>query len=150
MVAQLNQPKSLELVFKQHVRLYPYEKELGVYQVTVIRRAASGWVPSPPPLDAMVTNFRLILHPQTRRRYPVASIPSLLVTTIAEVELGRHQCVTLTLKTGHQLYLSANWGVGADLGGALRAMLTSPVGEPFKIRLGSDEIRRMIQLIDRL
>src|SRR5512143_4142032 len=109
------------------IPLLPGELQLGEYQVAVARYSQSGWTPTVPPLNAMVTNFRLILQPQTRRHYNPASIPSTYITRVCDVMLGHRSGVLVDLKTGHQLYLFISWSNGSKLSETLHTMLTTPV-----------------------
>jgi hypothetical protein len=126
------------------------ETKLGQYQVAVVRYTPTGWVPSIPPLDALVTNYRLILQPQTRRPHPPASIPGAYITKIADVELNKRAAVQICLKTGHKLFFFTSWGQGLNLTDAIKAMLTSPVGNRFKHHPAQQDINRLIQFIQSL
>lgn len=133
------------------VTLLPGEAILGEFQVQIARRTGSDWVATIPPLAATVTNYRLILRPQTRRPYPPASIPSVYVTEVAELPLGRRMAVRVCLKTGHQLNLYAGYSPSGNLSETLRAMLTSPIGAPgFRPRLSRRSLHRLIQFINKL
>lgn len=127
------------------------EQKLGEYQVAIARYSQSGWTPTVPPLNATVTNFRLILQPQTRRHYSPASIPSTYITKVCEVMLGHRSGVLIDLKTGHQLYLFISWSNGSKLSDTLHTMLTSPVGtNDFHHHLRLSDLKKIIQFISRL
>ena len=104
------------------------EYKLGKYQVEIVRHTASGWAPTVPPLNALVTNYRLILHPQTRRRYAPASIPSTAITQVSDVMLNHRQGVRILLKEGLRLYVVVSWSQGDELTSTIKIMLTSPLG----------------------
>ncbi len=130
--------------------LFSGENQLGQYQVAIIRHAASGWVPTVPPLNAYVTNYRLILYPQTRRKYDPAIIPSHIIVRVDDVELGPHKAVRVVLKTGHHVHMSISWSQGQHLAEAIRTMLTSPLGNSFNHKLSQQDLSRIIQFISRL
>lgn len=127
------------------------ENPLGEYQVAIARYTQSGWTPTVPPLNATVTNFRLILQPQTRRPYEPASIPSTYITKVCDVTLGHRSGLMVVLKTGHQLYLFISWSNGGKLSDALHTMLTSPVGaNTFHHNLRQHDLKRLIRFISQL
>ena len=65
------------------VQLLKNERVLGEYQVQIARPSRSGWVGGIPPLQATITNRRLILVQQTRRPHPPASIPYTYILKVA-------------------------------------------------------------------
>ncbi|NWG15063.1 MAG: hypothetical protein HXY41_00370 [Chloroflexi bacterium] len=131
--------------------LIPGEHLLGQYQVTIARYTLSGWTSTVPPLNAAITNFRLILQPQTRRPYAPASIPSTYIVKVCDVLLDHRPAMFISLKTGHRLYLFAWWSQGETLADALRAMLTSPIGSTsFHHQLRHADVERIIRFISRL
>ncbi|MDL1883715.1 hypothetical protein FBR01_08705 [Anaerolineae bacterium CFX8] len=131
--------------------LIPGEYLLGQYQVTIARYTASGWAGTVPPLNAAITNFRLILQPQTRRPYEPASIPSTYVVKVCDVLLDHRPGILISLKTGHRLYLFIWWSQGEKLSDALRTMLTSPIGsDSFHHNLRPGDLERLIRFISRL
>lgn len=139
------------VVTNPSILLLPGENQLGEYQVAIARYNQSGWTPTVPPLNATVTNFRLILQPQTRRPYNPASIPSTYITRVCDVMLGHRSGVLIDLKTGHQLYLFISWSNGTKLSETLHTMLTSPVGtNDFHHHLRLRDLKRIIQFISRL
>lgn len=137
-------------MFDEQALFLPGERKLGQYQVAIARYALpSGWSPTVPPLNAMVTNYRLILQPQTRRPYTPASIPGNYITKVDEVFLDQHHHgVRICLKTGHQLYLLISYSQGSDMAHSLETMLTSPVGNTLKIK--SRDLSRIIRFITSL
>ncbi len=138
------------MVFNEADILVQGETKLGEYQVAIVRYTSSGWVASVPPLYVIITNYRLILHPQTRRPYPPASIPSNYITKVVEVELGQRPAVQIALKTGHQLFLFISWSQGTELTETIKIMLTSPVGNTFKHDPALRDLNRLIAFIQRL
>jgi len=126
------------------------ETKLGQYQVAIVRYTASGWVPTVPPLNAIVTNYRLILHPQTRRPYPPASIPNTYITKVSDVELGQRPAVKIGLKTGHRIYLYTTWSEGENLTETMMTMLTSPIGNTYKLHPAQRDLNRLIRFISKL
>jgi len=136
-------------VWDEDALLLPGESKLGRYHVAILRRTSSGWVPTTPPLDALVTNYRLLMHPQTRRQYQPAIIPSTFITQVGKAELGYHKGVTIGLKNGMRLYMTINWSEDEELIDAVTKMLTSPLGT-FIPHPAEQDLNRLIAFISRL
>jgi hypothetical protein len=129
------------------IQLYPGENPLGQYHVAINRRTTTGWAPTVPPLTALVTNFRLILYPQTRRRYKPASIPSTYIVQVTEMDIGHYRGFRILLREGLKLYITVSWSQDRDLGEALKTMLTVPLGNRFSRAPSIQELQRLIQYI---
>ena len=129
--------------------LLPGESKLGRYHVAILRRTSSGWVPTTPPLNVLVTNYRLLMHPQTRRQYQPAVIPSHFITQISKAEMGYHKGVKIGLKNGMHLYLTINWSENEGLTETVTQMLTSPLGA-FSPHPPENDVNRMISFISHL
>lgn len=137
-------------LFKDEEILLRGERKLGEYQVSIARYTPSGWSATVPPLNLMVTTYRLVMQPQSRRPYPPASIPSTYVMTIEDVEFGQRRGIQIALKTGHQINMFINWNQSAQLMSQLKEMLISPVGSAFKKKPAENDINRLIRFISSL
>ena len=129
--------------------LLPGECKLGRYHIAILRHTSSGWVPTTPPLNMLVTNYRLLMHPQTRRQYQPAVIPSNFITYVGKTELGYHKGVTIGLKNGMRLYLTINWSEAEELTDTVTKMLTSPLGT-FIPHPAEQDLNRLIAFISHL
>jgi len=136
-------------VWDEDALLLGGECKLGRYHVAILRRTSSGWVPTTPPLNVLVTNYRLLMHPQTRRQYQPAIIPSSFITQVGKAEMGYHKGVTIGLKNGMRLYLTINWSENEGLTEAVTKMLTSPLGT-FIPHPAEQDLNRLIEFISRL
>ncbi|MBZ0285840.1 MAG: hypothetical protein K8L97_34250 [Anaerolineae bacterium] len=134
----------------QEELILPGEHRLGEYQISIIRRIPTGWSPTVPPLDALVTNYRLLLKPQLRRPYPPASIPSSYITNVSEIDLGQKPGVKICLKTGHQIHMLISWSQASRLAEDIKAMLISPVGNIFIDKPIERDIKRLIRFVSQL
>ena len=111
------------------------ELKLGYFQISVMRYSPGGWVPTVPLLQAPVTNYRLILQPQQRRRVEPASIPNTFVTRVQDVLLDGRVAVALHLKTGHQMHFVTQGSADESFSKCVRQMLASPIGNRFEDEL---------------
>lgn len=123
------------------------EASLGQFQISIMRYSSNGWVPTVPPLQATVTNYRLLLQPQQRRRVDPASIPNTFVTRVQDVSLDGRIGVAIHLKTGHQMHFVTQGGAGNSFSACVRRMLASPVGNRFEDDL---DARDLLLLIARI
>ncbi len=137
-------------MFNEQITLFSGEKKFGQYQVAIVRHTASGWVPTVPPLNALVTNYRIVLQPQTRRRYTPASIPSNYIMRVGDVQFGNHRGVRVSLRDGLVLYLQMNWSDGDFLTEAIKKMLMSPIGPSFALRPAQQDLNRLVEFLQQL
>jgi hypothetical protein len=132
------------------VELYRGERQLGQYQVQIARSTKSGWVAGIPPLAATVTNFRLILIPQTRKPHPPASIPGLYITGIRKLSLSRRPASQVRLKLGYEINLFVGWGKNDEFVDRLSYLLRPPPTNRFVPTVSLEDVERMINGINKL
>lgn len=131
--------------------LLPGEVIRSRYQIAIARRTRTAeWVPTVPPLDAAVTNYRLLLRPQTRRRMPPAVIPGAAINQVKAVAFGYRQGVRLILRNGMHLYLMVSWRDGDPLDVALERLLTPSVSRGYSARPSTTNLLRLVQTIKKL
>lgn len=123
------------------------EQKLGLYQVQIARLTASGWVATVPPLNALVSNARLILLPQTRKPYPPASLPKTYITGVIPVALSARQGVQVLLKTGYEINMYIAWSQGESFLEATRLMLMPALRARYVKSLPQQRIQHMIEAI---
>jgi hypothetical protein len=137
-------------VWDENALLLPGECKLGRYHVAILRHTSSGWVPTTPPVNVLVTNYRLLLHPQTRRQYQPAVIPSHFITQVTKADMGYHRGVRIGLKNGMRLYMTINWSENEALTDTVTKMLTSPIGNSFIPHPAEADLNRLIEFISHL
>jgi len=138
-------------VWDEDTLLLPGECKLGSYHVAILRYTPSGWSPTTPPLNALVTNYRLLLRPQTRRQYQPAVIPSHFIMQIGEVEMGYHKGVKIALKNGMRLYLTISYSEDdSHLTETVTKMMTSPLGNAYISDPAEEDLTRLISFISQL
>lgn len=119
------------------------ERRLGRYTVQVLRRTNNGWAADIMQLEALVTNFRLLLKPFPRR-YSAASIPSTYIKTVDIQQILQHRPVRLTLQTGHQLFIIINPRHLQDFHDDLATMLTPKPNFQFDEKIAREHIERLV------
>ncbi|MGB1285979.1 MAG: hypothetical protein ACPG7F_05560 [Aggregatilineales bacterium] len=97
------------------------EYRVGRYTVVILRRSGDNWYPAMMHLDAVITNYRLMLRP-FRKKYEPATLPSSYISRIEISKRGMHHCVSLQLATEHELNLMLSTGHIEDLASDLRLM----------------------------
>lgn len=120
------------------------ENLIGRYTIVLLNQSRSGdWLPAIMQLDAIVTNYRLLLRP-FRKKYAPASLPA---TYIAHSELttqGKYHCVKLMLSTKDVLYMMLSTGKLDNLRDDLHAMKSPPTKFQFDDKVAKKDIERLI------
>ena len=122
------------------------ESLIGNFHVEIVRWTGSEWASTPPPLYVILTDHRMVLQAQTRKRYEPAYIPAQYIARVEELKGDRRRGVSLFLKTGHRISMF----IAGDNRPVLRAVRrmtapTSPV--QFNEDLDIESIRKMIDFI---
>jgi len=74
------------------------EKLYGYYNIEIARWTETQWVGTMPPIFAIVSDQRLIMQAQTRKRYPPAIIPRSAILRVDDLDDGRHYGLMIYLK----------------------------------------------------
>ena len=125
------------------------EKRLGRYTVVLLQQSASQWFPSTLQLDAVVTNFRLLLRP-LRKKYTPASLPSTYIKTIKMTKKAHYNVIAMELITQHMLYAMVSSGKLDDLYDQLSVMHVGPPKIRFDEKVARRDIERLITFFDRV
>lgn len=80
------------------------ETVLGRFQVEILAPSTDGWAPAVMAIEALVTNYRLLLKP-FKKKYEHASIPNYFISSIEEDTLDEFPCLSICIKTGHSFHL---------------------------------------------
>ncbi|QPC82698.1 hypothetical protein G4Y79_23940 [Phototrophicus methaneseepsis] len=124
------------------------EKLLGSYTVVVLEHLAQGWQPTVMPLNAIVTNYRLTLKPY-KKKYQPATLPSHFMRRVMLTTRGGYNCIELTVRTEHALYLMLSTGRLDDLYHDLNAMVTPPPRFRFDDKVAQEDIKRLVQFLEK-
>jgi len=124
------------------------ERELGSYQVTVVRKQ-DGWLKTSPPLIVLATNYRLIVWPDTLTPYPPASIPCTFIVEALEGYVDDQRALMLHLKTGHLMYLLVDQGRDRRLMRDIQLMVRPPRSSRlYRPALARQEILRLVEFLE--
>jgi hypothetical protein len=125
------------------------ERRLGRYTVVLLLQSNSGnWQPAIMQLDAVVTNYRLLLRP-FRKKYTPASLPSHYIKHVELAVKGHHHCVEVRLITNHLLCVMLSTGKLDDLYHDLSAMKQPPPRFAFDDKVARKDIERLITFFGR-
>ncbi|RMG86433.1 MAG: hypothetical protein D6712_07495 [Chloroflexi bacterium] len=125
------------------------ERRLGFYQAELARLNGIGhWTPTIPPLMVIVTNYRLLLYPQTRRKYTPASIPARYLQSVGKVELGTFYGIRLILRTGYQLNFVVGPKQQQELFDDIEVMRLPPTRIRFDETVPRQDIERLVQYLE--
>ncbi len=136
------------MVFDEAELFVEGERKLGIYNLELAKKANSYWTRTMPPLYAMVTNYRLILQPQKRKKTQPASIPGYYITHLEEVQIERNKGVRAVLKTGHELNMVIP---GGDVN-FFDSLTTMRAGHPrvhFDDQIARNDIERLVKYLEQ-
>jgi len=120
------------------------ERTIGRYTIVLLNQLGNGrWQPAMLQLDAVVTNYRLLLRP-FRKKYSPASLPSRYVRNATLTTQDKYHCVELRLITDHVIYMMLSTGKLDDLYDDLKAMKSPPVKFQIDDSLARNDIERLI------
>lgn len=129
---------------EQDPKLVAGERRLGQYTVELLRQNADGeWSPAMMILDALVTNYRLMLRPHRRKLAP-ATLPAQYIKDVHLVLRGKYHSLELSLSTGHLLALILSTGHLDHLYDDLRAMKVPQPRFQFDDTIAQQDIERLI------
>ena len=125
------------------------ETLVGNFHVEIVRWTGHEWASTPPPLYVILTDHRIVLQPQIRKRHEPAIIPARYITHVEELRTDRRRGIILRLKTGHRIGMF----IAGDNRFVLRAVHkmmapSSPV--KFESDLELSSIRKMIEYLGSL
>ena len=126
------------------------ERKLGLYTVRIARYRTTGWSPTIPPLEMMVTNRRLFLRPEVRKKYPPASIPRSYIKSVREVDLDAMHGLAISLTTGHNIYIYIDKENADRIVEDIEAMKLPPPNFQFDAKIVESDIQRIIDFINRM
>lgn len=124
------------------------ETVLGRFQVEILAPSTDGWAPAVMAIEALVTNYRLLLKP-FKKKYEHASIPNYFISTVEEDILDDFPCLTICIKTGHSFHLIVPRRHKKSL---YEALLRMNVPKPkFKMdeNVARNDIQRLVSFFER-
>lgn len=124
------------------------ERVLGRYQVEILAPGSYGWSPAVMAIEALITNFRLLLKP-FKRKYQHASLPNYYFTSVEKNEINGYPCVSISIRTGHSLHLVLP---RRHTDALIDDLATMRIPKP-KFRMdenvAQDDIRRLVAFLQR-
>jgi hypothetical protein len=135
--------------------LLPGESILGNYNAAVARWSTDRWVSTIPALYAAVTQQRLILRPQARKRYEPAIIPgrsilNIEAKTLATGNNNHRQGVVIRLKQNYHFTLFINPRDSGNFVQYIRAMAALPPSKTYEPPLEPDALQKLINFLESL
>lgn len=125
------------------------EELVGDYQVTIARWRESSWMPTLPTLYMILSDHRIILQPQTRKRHEPAIIPRQYITKVEELRVGFRRGVHIFLKTGHQISMFITDDPQRKVLRSLRAEFVPPSPVKFQPEIDLASLQKLIEFLDK-
>lgn len=119
------------------------ERRLGRYTVVILQHVNGDWMPALMQLDALISNYRLMLRP-FRKKYAPATLPAAYIDTVELTRRSIHHCVGLGLVTGDFLFLLSATGQLEHLYEDLRLMKVPPPRFKWDDKVAREDIQRLI------
>lgn len=131
------------------IELVEGETIIGKYSVEIARWAGGRWNTTVPPLYVTLTQARLILQPQTRRRYDPAVIPLGCIKRIADLENSPRRGILLYVDCGAPISLFTAGHQGEDFVRHLRASVYAGDFKTlhFEPQIDHTQLRRIIDCV---
>lgn len=133
----------------EHEILVDGENVVGRYQVEVARWVGEKWVSTVPSLYMIVTNQRIILQPQTRKKYEPASIPGRYVRSVESLKSNR-QGITLTLKNDQRIHLFMPTVRSDVVIEHIRAIASLPISRTYHLPLTLNHLQKLITFVETM
>lgn len=123
------------------------EKVIGRYNVEIARYSAGRYVSTIPPILVTITDSRVILQPQTRKRYNPAIIPAGYIVNVQRVKADRGM-VSITLKNDYRINLFVSFMYLQHFINHLRGIAELPPAKDFVLPLNMEQLSRLIQFFE--
>ncbi len=126
--------------------LDPHERVIERFNAQIMRKNGGRWQHTVPAIYVLLTDLRLILQPQTRKRYEPASIPLRYIRMVKRLKSGSYG-FSLHLKSGPTIYLFASWTSQIDLIELLQELAEVPYAREYEAPLALPEIQKLIDYV---
>lgn len=126
------------------------EKLIGDYQVQIARWRDNVWTATLPTLYMIVSNYRVILQPHSRKRHEPAIIPKRYITDVEELKMGFRRGVIIHLRTGHLIGMFIGDDPQRKVLRSLRAAFVPPSPVIFKPDIDLENLNKLIEFLDKL
>lgn len=125
------------------------EKVVGRYQVEIARWNNERYVSTVPPLYAIVTDQRMILQPQARKKYEPAIIVGKFIMDARRLKDERRG-VTIHLRSDYKINLFVSGGNIGVLVDQLRAIAELPPNREYNLPLSTDKLQQLIDFFEAI
>jgi hypothetical protein len=125
------------------------EQVIGRYQAEIARWGNGRWASTIPPIYMLITNQRLILQAQTRKRYEPASIPARAIRAVDDLKAHR-QGIVVTLKNDQRIHLFISHGHDQSLINQIRAIADLPPVKTYNLPLNVDGLQKLIEFVETI
>jgi hypothetical protein len=124
------------------------ERILGRYTVNILRESGGTWTSTMMPMDATISNYRLMLRPH-KKKYEPATLPARYIRSVEMTRKGNHHCVEIVFITQHILYIILGTGRLENFYEDLSAMKAPPPKFKFDESVARRDIERLINFFGR-
>lgn len=125
------------------------EQVVGRYQMEIARWTHDRFVSTVPPLYVLITNQRIILQPQTRKKYEPAVIPGSFIANASQLKAERRG-ISIRLKSDYTINLFVS---GGNIGALLEqvcVLAALPPKRDYQIPLDSAGLQKLISFLEAI
>lgn len=122
----------------------------GYYNIEIARWGQSGWSGTVPPLYAMLTDQRIILQPQTRKRYQPAIIPRKCIRSVKPLPESLRQGLLISLNTDMHIGMFIPGTQAQALMRELRTATVPPSPVQFEEKIELGDLEKIITFVKNL
>lgn len=126
--------------------LSPHERVIERFNAQIVRKHDGRWQHTVPAIYVLLTDLRLILQPQTRKRYEPATIPLRYIRRVKRLKAASYG-FSLHLKSGPTIYLFASWSSQIDLIELLEELAEVPYAREYEAPLAVPDIHKLIEFV---
>lgn len=126
------------------------ETVIGRYNVEIARPTRDGrFTSTVPPIFITITDQRLIMQPQTRKRYAPAIIPGYYIKNVQRLKASRSGA-TITLKNTYRINLFITTNLNPTFINQVRQIAMLPPAKDYVPPLSPDGLSKLIHYFEHI
>lgn len=125
------------------------EKLLGRYTVEIARWTGGRLSSTVPPIYVLVSHERLIMTPQTRKRYEPAIIPAHYISNAKNLKADRSGAC-ITLKNGFQINLFITASYNQEFINHVRTIAALPPAREYSAPLDAIGLKKLVEYFSHI
>lgn len=126
------------------------EEVVQRFNVEIARLTPTGqWATTIPPIYLTLTDRRIIMIPQTRKRYPPATITGKSIKHVQPLKAHRHGTIII-LKNNFRISLFINGNANDVFMELIRELAGLPPARPYDIPISIEKLKKLVDFFEHL